>query len=472
MVTFSLFPTAYWAEQKAQESAIIWQKGKQLDATAVPHQLSWADFHQTILKTAQYFHVQGITSAKLIAYSGQSKFNGLLCYCTALAIGVPILMLNPALNEGQRQAILSDNQVEFLITDQLFKDLLADILPQTTAYSLSELNIDQPATLTLTSGSTGSPKAVVHSIRNHLENAVGVCQLMHFTQTDCWLLSLPLFHVSGQGIVWRWLLQGATLYLNDAKAQFFDCLANVSHASLVPTQLQRYLKERRTNTLKQKFLLGGSAIPATLIQQAQQQGITTYAGYGMTEMASTICAVENEIDNVGRPLAGRSIRIVKNEIWVKGAGLALGYWQKNGEIQPLVNQQGWLQTKDCGKWNQQSQLVVKGRLDNMFISGGENIQPEEIEQLIYQSSWVQQVFVLPKEDSEFGQRPVAVIQFNSGDFTENVTKLMAWLTDKLEKFKLPIAYYPLNMQDYEQQGNIKIARQQVQTALTKLLRKN
>ena len=96
-----------------------------------------------------------------------------------------------------------------MITDQLFTNFDENL----TACELPTLDHASPATLTLTSGSSGSPKAVVHSIKNHLANAEGVCELLNFKQGDSWLLSLPLFHVSGQGIVWRWLSQGATLYV-------------------------------------------------------------------------------------------------------------------------------------------------------------------------------------------------------------------------------------------------------------------
>ncbi|WP_420068265.1 AMP-binding enzyme, partial [Actinobacillus pleuropneumoniae] len=141
----------------------------------------------------------------------------------------------------------------------------------------------------------------------------------------------------------------------------------------------------------------------------------------------------------------------------------------NGEIRPLVNQEGWLQTKDRGEWNAAGKLVVKGRLDNMFISGGENIQPEDVEKVIYQSGLVSQVFVLPVEDAEFGQRPVAVLQFIQPDFAKNRENLTAWLSDKLEKFKQPIAYYPLELVQSQPQGGIKISRANLQSVLHQLL---
>ena len=103
----------------------------------------------------------------------------------------------------------------------------------------------RPATMTLTSGSTGLPKAVVHNVKAHLDNAKGVCELMKFDSAHSWLLSLPLYHVSGQGIVWRWLSCGAELHF--PKTDFYASLLEATHVSLVPTQLQRLLDYLQKN---------------------------------------------------------------------------------------------------------------------------------------------------------------------------------------------------------------------------------
>lgn len=467
MVTdFSFFPSRYWAAHCAEDIAMVWEKENSAYFSTLPSQLTWSELHQLIQQVATLFYQAGVRAQCLVAYSGSHRLCGLLTYCAALAMGAKILMLNPAQSKAQQQATLDNIGVDLLISDTFF----AYFSPKNTAcFSVKPLDFSQPATLTLTSGSTGQPKAVVHSINAHLASAEGVCKLMQFEQNHSWLLSLPLFHVSGQGIVWRWLLRGAGLYLNQHKHSFFDWLANVSHSSLVPTQLQRYLA-LSPSARSHKCLLGGANIPADLVKQAQQFGIHTFSGYGLTEMASTVCAVENELDNVGVPLIHREVKIEKGEIWVRGSNLALGYWQKNEGIRPLVNAQGWFQTRDRGAWNHQHQLVVKGRFDNMFISGGENIQPEEIEQVIVQSGQVVQVFVLPVSDAEFGHRPVALLQFKHYPFEKERDKLSVWLADKLEKFKQPIAYYPLDIEKYMKQGNIKLSRKQLQQDLAQIIK--
>ena len=468
MVKSSCFLTACWgnkAGSKAndkgnveQRTAIVWEKGESRFFPFLPEQICWQDFHHLMAQVANFLSsLPSFSQAQLIGYQGSHRLIGLLSYCAVMALNKKILMLNPSFSSEKTTQLCEQYGVQFLITDQLFTNFDENL----TACELPTLDHASPATLTLTSGSSGSPKAVVHSIKNHLANAEGVCELLNFKQDDSWLLSLPLFHVSGQGIVWRWLSQGATLYVNEDKADFFKLLSQVSHASLVPTQLQRYLasEELHKRSKKQTVLLGGAAIPAELVQQAKVQGITTFSGYGMTEMASTICAVKDELDNVGKPLAGREIHLVENEIWVKGNCLALGYWQKNGEIRPLTNEQGWLQTKDLGCWNEKGHLIIRGRLDNMFISGGENIQPEEVEKVLFASGLLRQIFIVPIADAEFGERPVAVVDLLEPFSTQAVEKLQNFATQHLERFKHPICYLPLD--ENLQQGGIKISRQQL-----------
>lgn len=461
---FYTFPTIVWADKTPAQTAIVWHNLEYkkelysfLDLTK--NTISWQELDNILVKFIQHLTASNVQAKQLVAYSGKDDLVNLLCYCAVLKMGARILMLNPALTDPQRKQILQNNKVDFFITDHHFLDF-KQIHQNNNSQSLV-FKPNQPATLTLTSGSSGNPKAVVHSIENHLASAQGVCEFMHFTEKNSWLLSLPLFHVSGQGIVWRWLKKGAILHIVQNKETFWKMLSNVSHASLVPTQLQTYLdwlnKENRTK-VNQKILLGGANIPALLITQAKQKGITTFAGYGLTEMASTVTAIENQTDNVGKPLLNRQVKIVENEIWVKGKPLALGYWQ-NQKIIPLTNPQGWFQTKDYGDWKENN-LVIKGRLDNMFISGGENIQPEEIEKVLFSSHTIKTIFVVPVKDQKFGERPVAVVEFTQPFNLQAVQFLQEFAKNNLEKFKQPIAYLPFKNEQF-QQGGIKVSRAQL-----------
>ncbi len=443
---------------------------------------SWQQLSEKINAVAYAFSLQGVKAGDGIALCGKNSFALLLAYLAGIQLGARVLGINPAFPEEKITQLCENAAVPFYYDPKGEKTLqnctallISSDLPHSSALkeqAMADYDPNRPATMTLTSGSTGNPKAVVHTVQGHLDNAQGVCELMAFGAENAWLLSLPLYHVSGQGIVWRWLYAGARLHLPNE--DFYTEAASVSHLSLVPTQLQRfiaYLQQHPEQPIQtQHILLGGSHIPLALTQQAAQYHLTCYSGYGMTEMASTVCAKKSDQYNgVGLPLKGRELELIDGEICLRGAGLGLGYWQQ-GEILPLVQQDGWLHTKDLGEW-QNGELRILGRLDNMFISGGENIQPEEIERIILHYPEIKQVFILPVEDSEFGQRPVAMVEFANGFSQSAVENLRIWLATRLEKFKQPIHYFPLDVAQCQQQGTIKISRNVLKMVLKELLGK-
>lgn len=174
-------------------------------------------------------------------------------------------------------------------------------------------------------------------------------------------------------------------------------------------------------------------------------------GYGLTEFASTVCAKEADgTADVGSPLPGREVKIVNNEVWLRAASMAEGYW-RNGQLVSLVNDEGWYATRDRGEMHN-GKLTIVGRLDNLFFSGGEGIQPEEVERVIAAHPAVLQVFIVPVADKEFGHRPVAVMEYDH----ESVD-LSEWVKDKLARFQQPVRW--LTLPPELKNGGIKISRQ-------------
>lgn len=461
----------YAADPRYSQKIALWdEQGKSF---------TWAQVAQLVAQCAYSLQQQGVHSQSGIALCGKNSFELLLFYLAGLQAGARVLGINPAFSDQKIEQICLENQLSFYVSAdsrQISEKLTAlklDVVyraiyvPSSLFESFPKADFQRPVLMTLTSGSSGRPKAVVHNLQAYLDNAAGVCELLRFSTQDTWLFSLPLYHVSGQGIIWRWLNVAGQLQFPGE--DFYASACQVTHLSFVPTQLQRFLDylEQHPLSFKTKhILLGGSQIPTALTQSLKKWGIESYSGYGMTEMASTVFAKKsNSTQGVGQPLSGREFLLVNEEIWLRGAGLAMGYWSE-GRLIPLTNEQGWLQTKDRGGW-QNDELLILGRLDNMFISGGENIQPEEIEQLILTHDNVEQVFILPISDSEFGQRPVAVIKFKQ-DFSESAVKdLQDWLMGRLERFKHPVKYFPLEIES--EQGHIKVSRHQLKQALVEQL---
>ncbi|WP_421237631.1 AMP-binding protein [Aeromonas jandaei] len=291
----------------------------------------------------------------------------------------------------------------------------------------------------LTSGSSGTPKAVVHRLANHLASARGSADLIPLDQGCGWLLSLPLFHVGGYAILFRVFLAGATLVLDDRSQPLKARLEQqpITHLSLVPTQLWRLLAEGfdPARTRLRELLLGGAAIPQPLVSRLCAMGLEPKVSYGLSEMGSQVCTtIPGNAGVVGQPLPGREVCIREQEICVRGATLFAGYY-RGGTLDLPLDADGWFHTRDKGHFSESGELVVEGRLDNLFISGGENIQPETIEQRLVDHPAVAQALVVPVPSDEWGQRPAAFIDWHGEPVPYPV--LAAWIRNALPGFMVP-----------------------------------
>ena len=274
------------------------------------------------------------------------------------------------------------------------------------------IDSDAPATALLTSGSTGSPRGVVHTLANHLCSAIGSAANLPLERDDRWLVALPLSHVAGLSILFRCLLAGATALI--ARSGSFreddrgpdDALALLPRAtrlSVVPAQLQRLIElpDDRRGALR-SVLVGGQAVAPALLQRARAAGIPVLPTYGSTEMASQVATAAPDADlppgASGRVLPHRRLRIRDGQIEVGGETLCAGYLLPDGIESPPLEPGGWFRTGDCGHLDDNGILTVTGRADGMFISGGENIHPQEIEEVLGAHPAVAVAVVVPAPD--------------------------------------------------------------------------
>lgn len=153
-------------------------------------------------------------------------------------------------------------------------------------------------------------------------------------------------------------------------------------------------------------------------------------------------SLREESYDLGFPLEKRELRIdQEGQIWVKGACLFQGYWEK-GILRLPVDEQGWFATGDIGRFCCQKGVSIVGRKDWQFISGGENIQPEEIEQVLLTFSDILDAVVVPVADAQYGHRPAAVIQCTDPQF--DLKKMRDQLQERLPKYKLPITLFAID----------------------------
>lgn len=307
------------------------------------------------------------------------------------------------------------------------------------------------STVIRTTGSSGAPKLAVHALEAHLESARAASTFFDLGPGDTWLLSLPLYHVGGLAIAVRCLWSGARMAVPRPGTSTAAALKRLTptHLSLVPTQLRRLLADDEAVaalTRCRAVLMGGDVLPMPLRAAALERGVPLVVCYGSTETAAFVTASRDEAVvrrpfSAGPPLPGRTVRIAPDsEIRVDSPTLLSGYL-RDGRVEDARDPQGLYPTGDQGRLDAEGVLYVEGRKDRLFVSGGENVQPEEIERALEALEGVRAAVVVRVPHPEWGQRPVAFVA-GRADVLDGA-RLGAALRERLPGYKVPDAFYEL-----------------------------
>ncbi len=407
--------------------------------------VTYAQFFDAVGGVIDYFQSSGIKSKDRVGICCANSVEYVAALIALWRIGTVACLLSPRLPQEALQQQCSNLSCQNVLTsfpEVPYSDKLTETNPKWS------LPVDQEATIMFTSGSSASPKAVLHTIGNHYFSAKGANVHIPLVAGDRWLLTLPLHHVGGLSILFRALLAGATLVIPEKDEPIEAAIRRygITHVSMVPTQIYRLLGENEEGDLKslKAILVGGGPIPEALLQKAMEKGFPVHTTYGLTEMASQVATsnvlTSETISNGGRVLEDREVNVSEEgEILVRGKTLFQGYVE-GGHIDCSFDAGGWFATGDLGELNDEGYLKVTGRKDNMFISGGENIQPEEIERHLCRLEGVEEAIVIPVEHAEFGFRPVAFIKYMNG---KSITseEIKRTLQQYLPKFKIPDTFY-------------------------------
>jgi len=294
-----------------------------------------------------------------------------------------------------------------------------------------------------TSATTGQFKSVPlrwGQIRAHVQASQKV---LGRTEKDNWLMVLPLFHVSGLSILMRSLYNGTavTILPKYDKAQVLKLIEseNINMMSLVPTILTQ-LEPSISHHKLRVILLGGEFIPMALIDACEKKSLPIYKTYGMTETFSqsvtfSVLDYPHKRDSVGKPLPGMQVRIDKpdadgvGEIHLTGPMVMTGYINKE-------HIDGDLNTDDIGYVDEDGFVYILNRRKDLIISGGENIYPKELEDLVYTLPSVKECAVVPVPDPKWGQVPALFVAFHDGE-SMTADEIVSFMTKSLAKYKVP-----------------------------------
>lgn len=373
------------------------------------------------------------------------------------AIPVP---LNTKLLDDEIKLILNDYSFKSFITDKDFRyeNLKNDLQvisqneiqtnkAELTTFAIPELS--EEAVVIFTSGSSGRPKGVVHTFSSLINNIKNGNRILNHDQSDCWLASLPFYHIGGFQIICRSLFYGFAIVIPESQQtnHLADAIVKhkPTHLSLVSTQLKRIINDGVIPDKSLKVsLIGGGFVDDELMFEADKLGWKPFRVYGSSETGSMVTAISaNEIvsksQSVGKCFSNVEIKISDDsEILIKSNSLFKKYLDDQKETSSkLMN--GFYHSGDLGFVDNDGYVFVEARRNDLIVSGGENINPIEVEKVLKQISGIAEACVFAKQSKTWGQTVAAAIVINELSLDEKSIKDI--LKQKLAGYKIPKQFY-------------------------------
>jgi malonyl-CoA/methylmalonyl-CoA synthetase len=410
----------------------------------------------------------GLRPGDRILMSAATSADLVVAHVGALRLGLVVLPVNGAYLEREVAHIAADAQPAAAVVDEGERGAWVrsaagrDVIVVSPAVDLpdgdaadSGITLDAAgpgdlALLVYTSGTTGAPKGAMLTHGNVLSSAEALRIAWRWTRDDRLVLALPLFHMHGLGVgVHGTLLAGASAVL---VARFtpdavFDA-AQQHSATLffgVPTMYARLAASSRVAELAAlRLCVSGSAplAPELFARLAADAGVRVLERYGMTE---TVMNVSNPYDGerrpgtVGLPLPGVELRLEDDvgaggQILLRGPNVFPGYWRRDDATRESFTDDGWFRTGDIGAYDDAGYLSIVGRAKELIITGGYNVYPREVEDVLLEHPGVAEVAVIGVPSAEWGETVAAVV-VPAGEL--EVDDLLAFAGSRLASFKRP-----------------------------------
>jgi len=419
----------------------------QLALVAGDESLTYADLDRGARSAARRLASMGVERGDRVALLSGHSAEYVVILHALMKLGAVAVPLDRRLAEGELDELLGVLEPRLVLREPGESTEAAEA---TDVVLDEEIDLDAINCVIHTSGSGGRPKPVELTYGNQLWNAIGSGVRIGVAPTDRWLCCLPLHHIGGFAIVIRSALYrtGIVLEAFDPKAVASTIASEpVTVISVVPTMLARLLDEGAELDRLRCLLLGGGPCPPPLIERALDAGAPLSPTYGLTEACSQVATMapgETRLKpgSAGPPILTTEVRIddADGTILVRGPSVAPG----------TEGPDGWLRTNDLGRVDDEGYLYVLGRADEVIVSGGENISPEEVERVLLEHPAVADAGVTAEEHPEWQQTVVAHVVLRDGaDVT--VAELQGFCRERLAGFKAPkeiefVAELPRNAQ--------------------------
>ncbi|MCR9252858.1 MAG: long-chain fatty acid--CoA ligase [bacterium] len=475
---------AKWAEYTPDKKAI--------EVYEPNESLTYAQLNSKANHLSAHFESQGYEFGDRIMVLAEHSLEYVVLFSVAQKTGITLVPINYRLTSSEIDYLLSNCMPKVLIAERKFEDkvvgLKEDIKviwmdeitqliehPKST-FESHEIPDDHPLFILYTSGTTGFPKGAIYSHKMLFWNSINTSQSLEITPSDHTITCMPTFHTGGWNVLLTPLLhRGATVGL----IQKFDAgtilkLLSRESSNLfmgVPTMLKMMLETPEFESVDlsamRYFIVGGEALPLAVIKAWHEKGVKIRQGYGLTEVGPNITSLhqddaERKIGSIGKPNFyveykvvddhGNEIKSGIGELCLKGPMTTPGYWQNQvATDKALID--GWFHTGDLVRVDEDGYLYVVDRKKSMFISGGENVYPAEVERVIRQIEDVDEAAIIGVLDEKWGEVGKAFITIKNGaNFSESL--VVDHCIDHLAKFKVPKYFVHLETMPKNDSGKI------------------
>ncbi|MEO6444119.1 MAG: AMP-binding protein [Gemmatimonadaceae bacterium] len=459
----------WWARLEPDRSALVDRVGQR--------SFSYGELDADADRWAARLRALGVTAGDRVAVlaTNRPELVSLLFACGRC--GAALVPLNWRLAQPELAAVLADASPALVVAEARFGKLratcpevkwmelevLASRAPMTTTAAPSPpARLEDAAMILYTSGSTGTPKGAIVSHRQILFNAIATATAWQLGPDDIAPITTPFFHTGGWNVfalpIWS---RGGTVVLFDGfdSVHFLDALAQegCTVAFGVPTQLVMLIESAswgRALPALRWFISGGAPCPPAVAAQVREAGYQLREGFGMTEFGPNCFATTNEAavlkaGSVGWPAPFVETRVVDDaneevgpgvvgELWLRGPQLFSGYLGDAARTADVMTPEGWLRTGDLVERDEDGAYRIRGRRKHMFISGGENVYPGEVEAALCECDGVAEAVVIGVPHARWGEVGHAFV-LPREHAQLDVGVLLASVRSRIASYKVPKA---------------------------------
>ena len=446
------------------------------------HRYTYSQLKSAVERLAFYLREQGVGRGDRIAVFMPNRPEWVAAYYGIIRLGAAVVCISSAYKRSEVQHLINDTLVSRIITcDELASELpqaeavpgakdvfvwekdsvLESIFEERTAnppFDPVDCNADDACAILFTGGTTGTPKGAVLTHRNILYTAQNVCYHERARADDVAICFLPLNHVFGGNHIMNSTLYGCGTLVLQKKFDMDRLLSTVQTERItrlysVPTVYIRLLNtadSRRYLSSVHYCFSAATSMASEIVRQWQAKfNLTIHEAYGMTETSSMVTfnhLYRHKIGSVGTPAGIVQIRIVDNqdrqvppgksgEIVVRGPNIMKEYFNQPEETERVLRG-GWLHTGDVGRLDEDGYLYIVDRIKDLIISGGLNIYPTEVEEVLYTHTSVEECSVVGIPHIEYGEAVSAFVKKKPG-FECSEAELIGYCKERMASYKAP-----------------------------------